>query len=68
MNCISVALEELCVIKDICINYFSITVTKYHGQGNLQKKMFNLTCGSRGLESMIVEQKHESRISLQLPS
>jgi hypothetical protein len=37
------------------LNYFSIARTKYHNQGNVEKKMFNLGWYDfKGLESMTI--------------
>lgn len=38
--------------------YFSITVTKHHNQGNLQKKVFNQDYSFRDFEYIMVGQRH----------
>ena len=41
-NTISFFLPRCSVINTPCLSYFFNAVTKHHGQGNLQKKVFNL--------------------------
>lgn len=51
-----------------CLNYFSTTVTKYQDHGSLLKEVFNWAPSFKGLQSMIVEQRHGRRSSWELTS
>lgn len=44
-------------MEEDCISCFSIAMIKHHDQGKLKKEAFKWACGSRGLESTVVELK-----------